>query len=52
VREVLVRALRALCDSGAIRRVGRSRFAVTDQRRLRELARARGEAVSGEAVSG
>jgi CRP/FNR family transcriptional regulator len=46
VREVLVRALRALCDAGAIRRVGRSRFAVTDPQRLRELARARGEAVT------
>ena len=45
VREVLVRALRALCDAGAIRRVGRSRFAVVDAHRLRDLARARGEAV-------
>jgi CRP/FNR family transcriptional regulator len=39
VREVLVRALRALCDAGAIQRVGRSRFAVADLRRLRDLAR-------------
>jgi CRP-like cAMP-binding protein len=45
VREVLVRSLRALCDEGAIRRIGRSRFAVVDAQRLRELARARGEAV-------
>jgi CRP-like cAMP-binding protein len=42
VREVVVRALRALCDDGAIARVGRSRFTVLDERRLRELARPRG----------
>jgi CRP/FNR family transcriptional regulator len=42
VREVLVRALRMLCDDGAIRRVGRSRFVVIDARRLREHARPRG----------
>jgi CRP/FNR family transcriptional regulator len=41
VREVLVRALRALCDAGAIRRVGRSRFVVVDARRLSELTRPR-----------
>ena len=40
-REVLVRSLRSLCDAGAIRRVGRSRFVVTDSTRLRELARPR-----------
>jgi CRP/FNR family transcriptional regulator len=41
VREVVVRSLRALCDDGAIRRVGRSRFAIVDERRLRDLARPR-----------
>jgi len=41
-REVLVRALRTLCDDGAIRRVGRSRFVVMDDRRLGEHARPRG----------
>jgi CRP/FNR family transcriptional regulator len=46
VREVLVRSLRALCDEGAIRRIGRSRFVVVDAQRLRDLARARGESVS------
>ena len=40
-REVVVRSLRALCDEGVVRRVGRSRFAVVDARRLRELARPR-----------
>jgi CRP-like cAMP-binding protein len=38
VREVVVRSLRTLCDDGAIRRAGRSRFVVNDLRRLRELA--------------
>jgi CRP/FNR family transcriptional regulator, dissimilatory nitrate respiration regulator len=37
-REVLVRSLRALCDAGAIRRVGRSRFVVADVDRLHEMA--------------
>lgn len=41
VREVVVRSLRALCDDGAVRRVGRSRFAVVDEQRLRERARPR-----------
>jgi len=41
-REVLVRALRTLCEAGAIRRVGRSRFTVVDAERLRDLARPRG----------
>ncbi len=41
-REVVVRSLRALCDDGVVHRVGRSRFAVVDARRLRELARPRG----------
>lgn len=41
VREVVVRSLRALCDDGALRRDGRSRFVVTDEQRLRELARPR-----------
>ena len=41
-REVLVRSLRALCDAGALRRVGRSRFVVTDAARLREMAQPRG----------
>jgi CRP-like cAMP-binding protein len=40
-REVVVRSLRALCDDGVVRRVGRSRFAVVDARRLRERARPR-----------
>lgn len=40
-REVVVRSLRALCDEGVVRRVGRSRFAVVDARRLRERARPR-----------
>lgn len=43
VREVLVRSLRALCDEGAIRRIGRSRFAIADEHRLRELARPRSD---------
>ena len=42
VREVLVRALRILCNDGAIRRVGRSRFVVIDEQRLHEQARPRG----------
>ena len=42
-REVLVRSLRALCDAGAIRRVGRSRFAVADGDLLRAMARPRDE---------
>jgi DNA-binding GntR family transcriptional regulator len=41
VREVVVRSLRALCDDGALRRDGRSRFVVVDEQRLRELARPR-----------
>ena len=41
VREVVVRALRALCDEGALRRDGRSRFVVVDEQRLRVLARPR-----------
>lgn len=41
VREVVVRSLRTLCDDGALRREGRSRFVVMDERRLRELARPR-----------
>lgn len=41
VREVLVRSLRALCDEGAIRRVGRARFDVANADRLRQLARPR-----------
>jgi len=41
VREVVVRSLRALCDDGAVRRIGRSRFDVVDEQRLRELARPR-----------
>jgi CRP/FNR family transcriptional regulator len=40
-REVLVRSLRSLCDAGAIRRVGRSRFVVTDAARLRAMAQPR-----------
>ena len=43
VREVVVRALRALCEAGAIRRIGRSRFVVVDAERLRDLARPRVE---------
>jgi CRP/FNR family transcriptional regulator len=41
VREVVVRSLRALCDDGALRRDGRSRFVVVDEQRLRALARPR-----------
>jgi CRP/FNR family transcriptional regulator len=41
VREVVVRSLRALCDEGALRRDGRSRFVVLDEQRLRALARPR-----------
>jgi CRP/FNR family transcriptional regulator len=37
-REVVVRAIGELVRSGAIRRVGRSRFAVTDRGRLRSIA--------------
>jgi CRP/FNR family transcriptional regulator, dissimilatory nitrate respiration regulator len=40
-REVVVRSLRALCEDGALRREGRARFVVVDERRLRELARPR-----------
>jgi CRP/FNR family transcriptional regulator len=40
-REVVVRSLRALCDDGALRRDGRSRFVVLDEQRLRALARPR-----------
>lgn len=38
VREVVVRAVRALCASGAIEPLGRGRYRVCDARRLRELA--------------
>jgi CRP-like cAMP-binding protein len=41
-REVLVRALRALCEAGAIRRTGRSRFTAASAERLRSLAMPRG----------
>jgi CRP/FNR family cyclic AMP-dependent transcriptional regulator len=37
-REVIVRALRTLCDAGAIRRSGRARFAVVSRTRLQALA--------------
>ena len=37
-----VRALRTLCEAGAIRRTGRSRFAVASAARLRALALPRG----------
>ena len=47
-----MRALRALCDEGAIRRVGRSRFAVVDAERLRDLARRGRSGDVGEAVRG
>jgi len=40
-REVLVRSLRTLCDAGAIRRAGRSRFVVADAALLRAMARPR-----------
>jgi CRP/FNR family transcriptional regulator len=40
-REVLVRSLRALCDAGAIRRIGRSRFTLADGGVLRTMARPR-----------
>ena len=45
-REVVVRSLRALCDAGAIRRAGRSRFVVADVARLRARARPRGVALT------
>ena len=40
-REVVVRSLRALCDGGGIRRIGRSRFVVADRDVLRGMARPR-----------
>jgi CRP/FNR family transcriptional regulator len=40
-REVVVRSLRALCDAGAIRRIGRSRFIVADDDMLRAMSRPR-----------
>jgi CRP-like cAMP-binding protein len=39
VREVVVRAVRALRDAGAIEPLGRGRYVVRDEKRLRELAR-------------
>jgi CRP/FNR family transcriptional regulator len=39
VREVVVRAVRALCDAGAIEPIGRGRYRVRDAERLKELAR-------------
>jgi CRP-like cAMP-binding protein len=41
-REVVVRSLRSLCEAGAIRRIGRSRFAVSSAERLRSLSLPRG----------
>jgi CRP-like cAMP-binding protein len=41
-REVIVRSLRLLCEEGMLRRAGRSRFEIIDERRLRERARPRG----------
>lgn len=38
VREVIVRELRALCDSGILDRAGRGRYRVIDDRALRRLA--------------
>jgi CRP-like cAMP-binding protein len=38
VREVVVRAVRGLCDAGAIEALGRGRYRVRDAERLRELA--------------
>jgi CRP-like cAMP-binding protein len=38
VREVVVRAVRVLCDEGAIEPLGRGRYRVRDADRLRELA--------------
>ncbi|MFN2565234.1 MAG: Crp/Fnr family transcriptional regulator [Gemmatimonadaceae bacterium] len=38
VREVVVRAVRALCDAGAIEPLGRGRYRVRDAHRLKELA--------------
>jgi CRP/FNR family transcriptional regulator len=40
-REVLVRSLRSLCEAGALRRTGRSRFEVADADALRSMARPR-----------
>jgi CRP-like cAMP-binding protein len=39
VREVVVRAVRALCEAGAIEPLGRGRYRVRDAARLRDLAR-------------
>jgi CRP-like cAMP-binding protein len=39
VREVVVRAVRALCEAGAIEPAGRGRYRVRDAARLKELAR-------------
>ena len=50
-REVLVRSLRALCDAGAIRRTGRSRFVVADDDVLRALARPRDALLDQRAVT-
>lgn len=38
VREVVVRAVRVLCDAGAIEPLGRGRYRVRDAERLKELA--------------
>ena len=46
-REVVVRSLRALCDAGAIQRIGRSRFVVVNEAALRSMAMPR--AASGVA---
>jgi CRP-like cAMP-binding protein len=37
-REVIVRALRTLCDTGAIRRTGRARYMILSRTRLQTLA--------------
>jgi CRP-like cAMP-binding protein len=38
VREVVVRAIRTLCESGAIEALGRGRYHIRSARKLRELA--------------
>jgi CRP-like cAMP-binding protein len=42
VREVVVRAVRGLCNAGAIEALGRGRYRVRDVERLREMAGDRG----------
>jgi predicted transcriptional regulator len=43
VREVVVRAVRSLCERGIIERVGRGRLRVVDVARLRNMVSRDGE---------